>query len=283
MSMNGKQHRILHALIWLPLLVAILSPGAALAEVGKQLKPSLDEARIPELRVERTLALAPAPDAEVVIPGFRALFLSDGSVTVRGEGQFRASSPTVGFDFEVDLVQGTYKTSRLNEAEIEERLPHQYRMERNPRLRPELEGPRTNLKVSPGGWWGRVRVQTKDPAFIVLTETSTELAWTTFFDGTVDWDWWSDGCWAANPSSLGTHWFVSSCWSGPVWFTSASRVCHDHGGSYFNDDFMLDSLRTNASQYAIICGRNDALFDYNWSHNDSGEASLLIFGTVVLN
>lgn len=251
-------------------------PAAALAEEG----PARGDRDLP---VQRVVRLQPLADAEVLVPNFRAIFHEDGSVTLTGSGRAKAGTPTSGFDFEVDVLAGTYTTRRLDPREIEELVPLQEAEGFNRALRePGDEAPVE--KVSPGTWWGRVRVQTKDPAFIVLAETTIELTWTVAASGTVSWNSYRDACWAANPSSLGTHWFVSSCAAGGgPWYASGNRVCNDNSGSYYNWDFLIASLRTDSSHYTWMCGRNDAIFDYNWSYSDSGEAALAIYGSVVTN
>jgi len=273
----GSMQRRLCLLTTIAICLATGSPGSA-AEPGER----------DQRRVERIVELQPLRSAEVLVSGFKAIFLSDGSVTLSGKGSAKVGSPQSGFDFEVDLVQETYTTRRLKPGEIGERAPLQQSsgFNRAPVLDSQSSKPPLSLitaAVSPGSWHGRVRVQTKDPAFLILTETNVELTWTVYSNGTVAWSSYSDGCWAANPSALGTHWFVSSCATGGPYYTSSTRVCNDHAGSYYNYDFLDASQRTDVSDSDWLCGRNDAMFDYNWSHNDSGEASLLIYGSVVVN
>lgn len=244
--------------------------------------PGFDPQRAPrELRVERSARLKPLPDAEVVLPKLEAIFLSDGSVTLRGKGTARAGAPPSGFDFTVDLAQETYTTHRLKPEEIEDHTPLQESSGINRITEGEVPG-HVQTKISPGTWQGKVRVQTKDPAFIVLTETTVQVTWKVVASGTVTWLSYSDGCWAANPSALGTHWYNSSCSLGAAYYNS-NRACNSNTGSYYNYDFLDASQGTFATDSDWLCGRNDATFDYNWSHNDSGEASLLIYGSVVLN
>jgi hypothetical protein len=231
------------------------------------------------IKVERTVKLQPQPGTEVIVPELKALFLSDGSVTLAGKGSVRVDAPPQGFDFEVDLARGTYVTRRVDQQEIEERDRQRGSVEKNGQEGP-LGGPVIEA-ITPGSWSGRVRVQTKDPAFILLAETMTRLTWSVATSGTVTWQSYSDSCWAANPSSLGTHWFVSYCLSGAPWYASTTRVCNENRGDYYNYDFAFDDQITTASQYAWLCGRNDAIFDYNWTYNDGGEGSLLIYGSVV--
>ncbi len=245
-----------------------------------------DQAAAPEtkqaprqLRIERTTKLQPLPDAEVVLPKLEAFFLSDGSVTVRGQGTAKAGAPPSGFDFTIDLEKGTYTTRTLTPEEIREREPQQGAMGFN-RTGPAPGSPQE--KVSPGNWQGRVRVQTKDPAFIVLTETTARVSWSVSAGGTVTWTSYSDGCWAANPSSLGTHWYNSSCSGGSAYYNS-NRACNANTGSYYNYDFVDPNAGTFVTDSDWLCGRNDAIFDYNWSHSDSGEGAILIYGSVLTN
>lgn len=231
------------------------------------------------LRVERSAKLLPQANAEVVLPRLEAIFLSDGSVTLRGQGTARVDSAPSGFDFTVDLAKGTYTTRRLSPTELEERTPLVESSGRN-RVGESPEAP--ELKVSPGNWQGKVRVQTKDPAFIVLTETTVQVSWSVAANGTVTWKSYSDGCWAANPSALGTHWFNGSCALGAAYYNS-NRACNANTGSYYNYDFVDPNQGTFVTDSDWLCGRNDAQFDYSWSHNDSGEGAILIYGSVLLN
>lgn len=247
------------------LALLLLSTGSSTAQAVRERSSER------ELKVERSVKLRPQPQSEVVVPEFKALFLSDGSVTLSGKGTARAGDPLQGFDFEVDLVHGTYTTRRLDAAEIEERDRLQGR-----------ESPPATKAITPGTYTARARVQTKDPAFIVLAETMTRLTWTVSSGGAVTGiQPSSDSCWAANPSSLGTHWFVSYCANGAL-YNSAGRVCNDNTGNYYNYDFGFDSQITTASHYVYVCGRNDAVYDYNWSYNDGGEDAILIYGSIVL-
>jgi len=229
------------------------------------------------------MKLRPQQNSEVIVPEFKALFLSDGSVTLSGKGNAKAGEPVQGFDFEVDLSRGTYSTQRINQAEIERRDLLEGRPRETEQINRSQTPPNPDLKaITPGYYTARVRVQTKDPAFIVLTETMTRVSWTVSSSGTVTGAQpSSDSCWAANPSSLNTHWYVSYCLNGAL-YVSAGRVCNDNQGEYYNYDFGFDSDITTASQYVYACGRNDATYDYNWSHNDGGEGAILIYGSVVL-
>lgn len=280
--MCPRLSRLRH-LVWLlaaACAASALGSGPVLGAVGAPERGRFGDDR----PVDHIVRLQALPEAEVLIPNFRAVFHSDGSVTVQGAGIARVGAPTSGFAYSVDPVQGTYTTRLLGADELEEREPLLTFSGENRRPVSAGEGsPAPLTKVSPGTWWGRVRVQTKDPALIVLTETKAELTWTVAANGNVAWKAYSDGCWAANPSALGTHWSVTACANAGTWSPSATRTCNDHSGSYRNFDFLDTTQATNVSQSAWLCGRNDAMFDYNWSHTDSGEAAFLIGGSVVIN
>lgn len=281
--MCSRLSRLRHLLWILAVAWAVPASGA-----GPLSGPLPDEVGAPERgrfegdwRGGPVVRLQPLPDAEVLIPNFRAVFHADGSVTVQGGGTARAGAPTTGFAYTVDPIQGTYTTHRLGADELEAIEPLQSFSGVN--RTPADEGATPFAKVSPGTWLGRVRVQAKDPPQIVLTETKAELKWTVAANGNVSWNSYSDGCWAANPSALGTHWSVTACANAGAWSPSATRVCNDHSGSYENFDFLDPAQVTTVSQSAWLCGRNDAIFDYNWSHTDGGEAAFLLGGSVVIN
>ncbi|HJX28650.1 MAG TPA: hypothetical protein VJ885_12105 [Thermoanaerobaculia bacterium] len=272
MRQARSDHRFLVPTVSLALLLIVSAGSASAADRDRE-----RESRR-EIKVERVVKLQPRAEAEVVVRDFKALFLTDGSVTVTGKGTVRAEAPPQGFDFEVDLARGTYTTRRLDQHEIEERD----RLRESTRENQGGEPLEPAIKaITPGTWFGRVRVQTKDPVFVVLTETMSSLTWTTSSTGTVTGSSPStDSCWAANPSSLDTHWFTSSCAYGGL-YASSGRVCNDNTGSYYNYDFGDDADITTVSQYVYLCGRNDAMYDYSFTHNDGGEAALLIYGSVV--
>lgn len=253
-------------------LLLIFSSGSAFA-----VNPELERLAERNLKVELAVKLQPQPEAEVVIPQLKALFLSDGSVTLSGQGTVDASAPVHGYDFEVDLARGTYTTRRLDQLEIEERE----RLQGGPRKEQPVHRSREGLLEKATVYCARVRVRTEDPVFVDLTETMTRLSWTISSTGTLSSTYAADSCWAANPSSLGTHWYTNYCTYGGL-YTSAGRLCNANTGDYYNYDFGFDDQITTANQYVYVCGRNNATYDYNWTHNDGGEGALLIFGSVVL-
>lgn len=276
MRRTPSDNRFLISMGGLALFLGLSSGIAFAAEPDRE---RTARARVEVLEVTK---LQPQSGSEVIVPDFKASFLSDGSVTISGKASARAGAPAQGFDFEVDLENRTYKTRRLDAAEIAERdrsrrtPPRSASSEEQP-----LEKAVANA-IRPGDWRGRVRVQTKDPVFIVLTETMASVNWRVSSTGAVTALSHSDYCWAANPSSLGTHWYVDFCLYGAP-YMNAGRACNANRGDYYNYDYLIPTWETTVVQTAYICGRNDAVYDVTWSHNDAGEDSLLIYGTVVMD
>ena len=231
----------------------------------------------------------------IVIPDMKAKLFSDGTATVSGSGEYQAGGPTFGIRYEVDLKQKAYKATAVDPKVLkDEKIEIPQAKDESVNIHPEeLEFYKTHKDsgsvftgawITPGYRWAKVRVRTFDPVWIKLTETTNSLTWYTYSSGSVistnfyrDW-------WAANPSSLGTNWYVSGRqYSGPYTQSFGTRVYHSVSGSYYNYNFMLPSYGTFASQSASITGRNDGMYNYSWSHTDSGEGSWLIYGSVILN
>lgn len=123
----------------------------------------------------------------------------------------------------------------------------------------------------------------RDPAWFKLTETSNYLRWEVFGNGTVTWRNYSEGCWAANPSPIQTHWFVNWCsHPAPFYENGNTNVLHQAAGAYYNWDFENNNEQTTVTQSSLIRGKNDATYTYTWSHVDGGEAAGLLVGSVVV-
>lgn len=257
--------------------LALLSIASAASAAGS---PSERPAEL-EVRVKRIVQLEPRADAEVVIPNLKAILLSDGSVLLRGRGTSVASEGPQGYDYEVDLASGTYTTRKLGRQEIEERD----RLEKGSLKNQQSgDGIRVSVEkaIAPGAYFARARVQTRDPFRVLLAETMTSLAWTVSSSGTVTGTTNSqDGCWAANPSALGTHWQTRYCkWGGL--YLSAGRVCNDNEGDYINWDYGSPTASTSAHHYVALCGGNDGVAYYSWDAYHRGEDWPYLTGTVVL-
>jgi hypothetical protein len=276
LSKTPGHHHFLVLAASLSLLSIVSAASAA--------EPALERPAALEVRVDRVLQLEPRPDAEVVIPDFEALFLSDGSVTLHGKGTAKANAEPEGFDFEVDFAKGTYTTRKLSRQDIEERDRLEKSDAGDQPSDDAIQGI-VDKAIAPGSYRAGARVQTRDPVFILLAETMTNLVWTVSSTGTVTGTTGSsDSCWAANPSALGTHWYTQYCKYGAL-YVSLGRVCNDNAGNYINYDFpplFPTPESTTASHTAYVCGRNDGTYNYNWSATHGGEANSLLTGSVVL-
>lgn len=227
----------------------------------------------------QALELTPEPDSEVVIEGFRAELGDDGSVTLHGTGTFTFGQPAVAFRYQVNLERGTYRTQRIDPAEIElSEGDIVGRVVRRPRVAAAPSSVRFAVGAS-STFVGHLVVQTWDPANAKLTETYNELKWS----NASGYPWLSAGyyCWAANPSIFGTHWFTASCSpNGPYYRSGSEPVCFDVVGQYYNDDFLDNSKRTRAIGFTYLCGGN-GYFSYTWDHQANGEAASFLHGEVV--
>lgn len=259
-----------HYFLVLVIVLAFLSTAsAAIAEKSPSQQPSK---RAP--KAVRIVQLEPQADAQVVIPNLSAIVLSDGSVKLHGSGAAMPNAEPQGFDYQVDLASGTYTTRKLDKQEIAER-------DRVEKGSLNDQKPDSVAKaIAPGSYGIRFRVQTRDPFYILLAETMTSLVWTVSPNGAVTGTTASqDGCWAANPSALNTHWFTSYCkWGGL--YGSPGRVCNDNQGNYYNWDYGAPDIETSASHWVWVCGQSDGVAYYDWSATHRGEDWPFLTGSV---
>jgi len=236
---------------------------------------SPDPATVPA----RSFELTPEAGSEVLVPGFRAEIAEDGSVTLHGTGEHAFGEPAVAFRYQVDLDRRTYRTQRIDPAEIELSEGDVVgRVVRRSRVAAAPSSVRSAVGAS-STFVGHLVVQTWDPANAKLTETYNELKWS----NASGYPWLSAGyyCWAANPSIFGTHWFTASCSpNGPYYRSGSEPVCFDVVGQYYNDDFLDNSKRTRAIGFTYLCGGN-GYFSYTWDHQANGEAASFLHGEVL--
>lgn len=85
----------------------------------------------------------------------------------------------------------------------------------------------------------------------------------------------SASAWAANPSSLGTHWFVNeNRYEG---FVDEGKFINSSSyHSYYNWDFLDDDKRTDVWHRVNIRGYNDGYVYYYTQNGKSGEGSSLL-------
>lgn len=256
----------------LSLALALLLPGLAQAK-----------------KAIRTMELQPAPDAEVVLPRLKLIYNIDGTVVLSGHGTAKAGTGPAGFDYSADKRTGAYSTKRISADRIrkllsESRDPRARKLSGTPGIPVTPPGPDNQngimAAIAPGQYSVHMTVVAKDPILVELARTTTALQWYTYESGSVSWSSYDDLCWCNPESILNTHWHTSYCAYGVPWYEGPSLVCNYNEAEYYNWDFAFDSLATYVAQAVLACGRNDAHFEYGWDHQDGGEGSFLITGTV---
>jgi hypothetical protein len=175
----SNTHKALFSLLMVfALLLSAFTPSYSLA----QDKTKSDKA---ERKVTKKVKLKPTKDAEVIIPDFTATFYDDGTRSVGGTDSGGPNMPVQAFDFEVDLKNGPYKTTRVDPdiANREEQAVQAEASTTNPVV---PTGSMGTLAV-PGIEVYKVRVVGKDLASIVLNQTTNRLEWRVNSNGTVTW------------------------------------------------------------------------------------------------
>jgi hypothetical protein len=263
---------------YLSLSLAILLPALAQARQTIQAKKAI-----------RSVDLQPSPDAEVVFPKIKLAYNDDGTVVLSGRGTAKAGVGPAGFDYSVDKKTGVYSTKRLSVDRMQKLLsesqdPRAKKLSGTPGVPVRPHGPESQngvtAAVAPGEYAVYLTVVAKDPVFIELARTTTALQWYVYPVGSVSWTAYDDSCWCNPESIINTHWYTSYCVYGAPWYEGSSLVCNYNEAEYYNWDFVFDSLSTYVAQVVLACGRNDAYFEYGWDHQDGGEGSSLINGTV---
>lgn len=262
-------------------MLTTASPGFAQASTrGHQLQDPLVVGRAflhrPSADVVSTVALTPDSRNTDVFPALELDTLADGRRIIRGVSISQKGLEERLIFFEVDPSAATYRTYRPEDApDVGPRELARHRAEATRRkIRIRCNCPQDPCN---GSW--TATVTTYDPAFVGLTETTADGSWLKVSISETKcrlMDAGTGGCWAANPSSLGTHWFQSSC----AFFDARTfGVDYNSTGSYYNWDFGLDSLRTDVTQSVRIRLEHSIGVVASFSHTDSGEWSYLIYGS----
>lgn len=115
---------------------------------------------------------------------------------------------------------------------------------------------------------------TNDPVLVALNQSRHELTW-----GGNDTDAWKVSrnatAWAANPSSLGTHWYVvKNEYEGHV--DGGKYINSSSYHSYYNTDFGANDKRTDVWHRVNIRGYNNGYADVTAEKGASGEGSSLL-------
>ena len=128
-----------------------------------------------------------------------------------------------------------------------------------------------------------MKYQTFDPIDIKVNETTNYLKWQVNGNGTVTWLAFTDACWAANPTPVGTHWYVSSCSNSNPYYTSGqTNVINEASGNYYNWDWGDDSEATYVSHFIKATGKNNGTYSYTATYSDSGEDANFLSGILVV-
>jgi len=223
---------------------------------------------VPGKKVVKVDILQPAPDSERISSTLRATVgeLSDGNkfISISGQGTEKNNSPPLLYRITIDLRQNTYKITRLKISDLPGGLF----------LRNSI------LAIAPGTYYASVALATQDLPQITLAYTNNYLSWRVNSNGSVSYVADRNDCWAANPSPLGTHWYISSCYEN-LW--NDGRLNHFVNANYYNHDFGLKNLATYVWHTSTIRGRNDGWFEYHWNYNHWGEFSWLLDIDVYIN
>ena len=244
--------------------------------------------------------------------------MPDGSLRFYGSGSVRPEDGWVDFQYEVDMSNRTYRTTRMAHSpspgegsEMTTRgagmgrrssttsmssIPFVYRT--GVEALGESSGVAAARSIVPGRYRGRVYVRTLDPPGHIglidkLAETRNMLEWSVASTGVMT----QLGCWvnawAANPSALNTHWYVwpgMPDWAGPYYDPRyPGELTLAVWSGYENWDFPSDVLWqdpndpgdwTYADHFCQQWSHTDATMGYAWSTSHSGDAWFFLSGGV---
>jgi len=229
-------------------------------------------------KIEEVILLQPEAGSDLILDSVKATPLPNGSVMVSGSGVHKPGEPPQYYRWEVNLTKKTYKTTKLDPSTAKLQIPAITKEEIN-----KTQAQNVGIAaISPGSHWAVVWVQTTDLAYESLAETAHRLEWTVYSDGRVGFNLRRVTCWAANPSSFGTHWYIDSCnFAGSVSYSSdGTSLFSKAEGRYHNYDFGDPNQATYAYHWSQIQGKNDGSHPYTWDAVHSGEYSWLLLGHV---
>lgn len=306
-SLHGQDVCPARSLAWIVGIVALSWAMGSLPAYAEPVETS-------ERAVADVMSLRASAGSDLVFDEFRVEVLGDGGRRVVVEKHQTGKLAHSAYFFVGDPRTGTYRTRRLPastagitsvirselkkypETRGQDEIPHEWArhvMELLGRPAPttdDVEASGETWEPPPlcdeieecdslcsGSW--TAKVTTYDPVYVELTSTTAHGWWSWIQTRVCNWK--SGGfnqCWAANPSSLGTHWYIQSCtangpYGGEGFFDLTAF------GNYINWDFGLNSYSTRVSQWARVQLKTFTGVVATWGHNDSGEGSWLIFGS----
>ncbi len=246
-----------------------------------------------------------------LLPTMTATKWSNGKYSLEGQGTYNINSPCLSYIYNADLNNKTYTLAPVfNNAPDDSSLKlkamdsginatqRQYLEEKGVSIE-TLANQKNNClaqrsaqkskkviapnAVQPGEYAATVELRTRDIFNTTITKTTNILEWLVTEEGTVDWLYWFVEWYAADPH-MNRHWYVNyKDHLGPYFNTKTTKVTKKVLGFYYNDDWGNKEKETHIYQSVKIKGRNNASYNYYWSHIDWGENDLAIWGSITLN
>lgn len=199
----------------------------------------------------------------------------DKTITIEATGEPMPDMPEFAYDISIDISNNTYTTTLVDMSEVNILPSEEGEPEKNLGNIKNQQYSLVPLAISPGTYQATIRVQTLDPVYIVLAQTTNYLKWTVSSNGSVQWNAYTDGC--LGYTTPITHWYVSACSSSAPYY-SGGVAYNAASGTYYNWDWGNPNLSTNAYHSITVGGKNDGHCTYSWSHSDWGEDANLTWG-----
>jgi len=275
LNIGSKGKKILSTFLCLTLTIII--PIRSVEAQVKQPNPS----SLPNEIV--STPLTPDKDSEVILDAVNIKTAPDGTITIEAKGGHVDGMPAFAYDISIDTRQGTYKTKLVPLSDVKIYSSQQGSSGDNKDKSESSWSSPNNaqpLAIAPGTYEAKILVQTLDPVFFLLAQTTNYLKWTVSSSGSVQWKSYTGGC-AGFTTPLGTHWYVSSCRSNLPYYQSGIAY-NEAAGTYYNWDWGNPNLATYSSHWVKVGGKNDGHCTYSWTYSDWGEDATLTWGRRVV-
>lgn len=216
----------------------------------------------------RVIKLSPQADNFVNLGELEVVLTNDGArFSMSGKGK-PGDKPSEAFELSFDLENNSYKTEKIVEPQKLEKINPEYTKATEMKSQPARASSSVGLTL-----------KTSDPAGVVLCETWQCMYYD--YNGTsVSNVSRNGGDWAANPSSLGTHWYKYGLTWGPLevysWYARSNLK-----GEYYNYDFLNDDEITEVTHDITLKAYYDGSCEWFWLWEYSGEAWQLLRLSVV--
>ncbi|MDR6551881.1 hypothetical protein [Paenibacillus qinlingensis] len=227
---------------------------------------------------EKTHKLVPESGSAIILTNVEYTELPDNGSKIRITGSGKANEKQT-FKIEINREKGTYKT-----------IPEERKQEKQDKKSVGIYSTplvKTPLLASNETFHSaKVKLLTVDPPQADLCYTQNELNWKTYLDGSY---WYNDVTssyvtyWAANPSTLLTHWFVDNYGGSWTKDNNTQDINHNVYGYYHNYDFQDNNLRTDVQQNVTVIGKKFGEFTYDTSAYTYGEYEYLLTHHIQVN